>query len=167
MKPISNHVLKQPNTNERSIEELKIFWPYQTTNIPRYLVVTSTGEQPINLSIFEIQKLLSCAVGDIESAKKLRNGSVLVEVRNKIQADTALQMTNWVSQPVKVNAHRSLNMSWGIIRCREFRDFDEAEVLNALSAQGVTSAKRLMAKRNNMLEPTNTFVLTFGPPTPP
>jgi hypothetical protein len=108
---------------------------------------------------------LSCAVGDIKSAKKLRNGSVLIEVCNEHQADAALQMTNWVSQPVKVTAHRSRNTSRGIIRCREFRDCDEAEVLNA--CPWVTSAKRLLAKRNNVLKPTNTFVLTFGLPTPP
>ena len=36
-----------------------------------------------------------------------------------------------------------------------------------MSAQGVTSAKPLLSRRNNVLEPTNTFVLTFGLPTPP
>jgi hypothetical protein len=35
----------------------------------RSLVVASTEEQPINLSMFGIQKLLSCAVGNIKSAK--------------------------------------------------------------------------------------------------
>ena len=137
------------------------------TTFPRYLVVTATDEQPLNLSSFGLQKLLSCAVGDIKSAKMLRNGSVLVEVRNKNQADTALKLTNWVTQPVKVTAHRSLNMSRSIIRWREFRDCDDTEVLNALSSQGVISAKRWMSKRNNKLEPTNTFVLTFGLPAPP
>jgi len=127
----------------------------------------STDDKAINLSIFGIQKLLSCAVGDIKNAKKLRNGSVLIEVKNKRQADAALSMTNWVSQTVKVTPHRSLNSSRGIIRCREFRDCDDVEVLNALSAQGVTSAKRMLSKRNNVLVPTNTFILNFDLPTPP
>ena len=64
------------------------------STFPRYLVITTLDEQPINLSVFGIQKLLSCAVGNIISAKKLRNGSVLAEVRNKRQAEAALNMTN-------------------------------------------------------------------------
>ena len=103
-------------------------------------MVTTLDKQPINLSIFGIQKLLACAVGDFTSARELRNGSVLVEVQTKRQADAALNMSNWVSQLVKVTAHRSLNTRRGIIRCREFRDCDDTEVLNAPSSQGVSSA---------------------------
>jgi hypothetical protein len=73
----------------------------------RYLVITTLDEQPITLSIFGVHKLFSCAVGDIISAKKLLNGSVLAEVRNKRQADAALNITTWVSQSVKVTAHHS------------------------------------------------------------
>lgn len=152
---------------KRRAAESVSFSDEDESTFPSYLVAASVDDQPINLSIFGIQKLLSCAIGDIKSAKKLRNGTVLIEVRNKHQANAALKMTNWVSQPVKVTPHRSLNTSRGIIRCRDFRDCDDAEVLNALSSQGVTSAKRLMTKRNNALEPTNTFVLIFGLPTPP
>ena len=66
-----------------------------------------------------------------------------------------------------VTAHRSLNTSRGIIRCREFRDRDDAEVLNALSGQGVVAVKRLTVRRNGITEATNTFVLTFALPTVP
>jgi hypothetical protein len=62
-------------------------------NFPSFIVVESTNGQPIKLSIFGIQKLLKCAVGDVKSAKKLRNGSVLIEVACKAQADRALSMT--------------------------------------------------------------------------
>jgi hypothetical protein len=165
---MSSHNLTTPSdqSKKRRTEDLLTLSDDEAT-FPRYLVVSSTDVLPINLSILAIQKLLSCPVVDIKSAKKLHNGSVFIEVRIKNQADAALQITNWVSQPVKVTAHCSLNTSRGIICCREFRDCDEAEVLITLSAQGVTSAKRLMAKRNNVLEPKNSFVLTFGLPTPP
>jgi hypothetical protein len=53
-------------------------------------------------SIFAIQKLLKCAVGDVKSPKKLRNGAVLIEVTSKAQADKALKMTNWIDVQVKV-----------------------------------------------------------------
>ena len=81
------------------------------------------------------RKVIQMAVGNIKTAKKLRNGSVLLEVSSKVQADRALAMTNWIDTPVKVTAHRSLNSSKGVIRCREFRDCEDDEVLAALSTQ--------------------------------
>ena len=139
----------------------------RNTNFPRFLVVSARDEQPIKVSIFGIQKLLSCAVGEVKEANKLRNGSVLIEVKTKLQADNALSMSTWVDQAITVTAHRSLNTSRGIIRCREFRDCDDVEVLNALSGQGVVAVKRLTVRRNGNIEATNTFVLTFALPTVP
>jgi hypothetical protein len=140
-----------------------------STNVhfPRFLVVTAKDNQPIKLSIFGIQKLVSCAIGDVKEAKKLRNGTVLLEVKTQSQADKALSMSAWVDQEVQITAHRSLNTSRGIIRCREFRDSDDVEILNALGGQGVTAVKRLTVNRNGNIEPTNTFVLTFALPTIP
>ena len=40
-------------------------------NFPRFLVVSAKDEQPIKLSIFGIQKLVSCAVGEVKEAKTL------------------------------------------------------------------------------------------------
>ena len=34
------------------------------------------------------------------------------------------------------------------------------------SSQGVKSVRRISIQRNNYLIPTNTFILTFGRPTP-
>ena len=136
-------------------------------HFPRFLVVAARDSQPIKLSIFGIQKLVACAIGDIKEAKKLRNGTVLLEVKSQSQADKALAMSMWVDQEVEITAHRSLNTSKGIIRCREFRDSDDAEILNALGGQGVTAVKRITVNRNGITEPTNTFVLTFATPTAP
>jgi hypothetical protein len=110
---------------------------------------------------------LKCAVGDVEEAKKLRNGTVLIQVRTKVQATNALAMSTWIDQAITVTPHRSLNTSRGVIRCREFHDCDESEVLEALCNEGVTEVKRMMTKKNGMLEKTNTFIVTFGLPSPP
>jgi len=72
-------------------------------------------------------------------------------------------MHTWVDQSIVVIHHRSLNTSRGVIRCREFYDCDDAEVLEALSPQGV----RIVSKRNGMIEKTHTFVITFGIPSSP
>jgi hypothetical protein len=72
----------------------------------------------------------------LKMPKKLRNGSVLIEVACKAQADNALKMQMWVSTPAKVTAHRSLNTCKGVIRCRDLRDCSDAEVLEALESRG-------------------------------
>jgi hypothetical protein len=72
-------------------------------------------------------------------------------------------MTTWVDVEVKVSPHRSLNMSKGIIRCRDLRDCSEEEVLDA-QTEGVTNVKHIFANKNGAKQPTNTFVLTFAKP---
>ena len=134
---------------------------------PRFLVVAGKDDQPIKYSIFAIQKFLQCGIGDVKTAKKLQNGNVLVEVTTKKESDRALQMTNWFDTPISVTPHRSLNTSRGVIRCREFRDCEDGEVVDALQSQGVTAVKHIMANRDGKMEPTNTFILTFNLPTPP
>ena len=136
-------------------------------SFPRFLVVEPSTEEQIKHSIFAIQKILQCAVGAVKSAKKLRSGSVLIEVQTKAQADNAMAMQMWIDTPVKVSAHRSLNVSRGVIRCRDFRDCSDTEILDALRSQGVTTVKHIVSKRNGNPEPTNTIILTFNTPDAP
>jgi len=134
---------------------------------PRFLVVSANDGQPIKYSVFAIQKILQCAVGDVKTAKKLYNGSVLIEVSTKQESSKALTMSTWIDTPITVTAHRSLNSCRGVIRCRDFRDCSNDEILDALRSQGVTAVKHIIAKKNGKDEPTNTFILTFNLPTPP
>ena len=55
------------------------------TTFPRYLVVTATDEPAINLSVFGIQKLLSCAVDDIKSAKSCVTVQFLLKCEARIK----------------------------------------------------------------------------------
>ena len=133
----------------------------------RFFVIAAKDGNPIKYNIFAVQKFIQCGVGDVKVAKKLQNGTVLLEVSSKEHAQKAVNMTNWFDTPITVTPHRSLNTSRGVIRCRELRDCNDSEVLMALSSQGVVEAKHILTKRNDKLEPTNTFILTFKMPTPP
>jgi hypothetical protein len=155
------------NRRKRRAEQVLSSSDEEDVMFPRYLVVSSIDNEPIKLNIFGIHKLLSCAIGDVPEAKKLRNGSVLIQVTTKKQAEKAMAMTDWVNQEIKVSPHRSLNTSRGIIRSRELRDCSDDEVLEALSGQGVIAVRRIMFKKDDSMEPTNTIILTFGMPTPP
>jgi hypothetical protein len=63
--------------------------------------------------------------------------------------------------------HRSLNMSKGIIRCRDLRDCSDDEILDALRPEGVTNVKHIFPNKNVVKQPTNTFALTFAKPSVP
>lgn len=156
-----------PQKKRRADDSLIVSDDDSSSNYPTFLVVEPAEGHTINISIFGIQKLLKCAVGDVKSAKKLRNGCVLIEVASKAQAESALKMTIWIDTPLKVSAHRSLNTCKGIIRCRDLRDCSEEEVLEDLSHEGVTQVKHIYTKRNGASIPTNTFVLTFNRPVLP
>jgi hypothetical protein len=138
-----------------------------TATFPHFLIAETVDGQPLKYSIITISKLLQCAVGTVTSAKKLRSGSVLIEVANRHQAELALRLNTWIDVPMKVSPHKTLNTSRGIIRCREFRDCDDAEVKEALQSQGVIGVRHIFATRNGKKEATNTFILTFNSPTPP
>jgi len=88
--------------------------------------------------------------------------SILIEVRTKQKAENALSTEIWVAPSVTVTPNRSLSMRRGDIRCREFWDCEDSEVLNALSNQGITEVKRLLYKWNDYLKKTNTFIPDFG-----
>ena len=70
-----------------------------------FLVVETADGQPIRTSIFGIQKLIKCAVGDVKTATKLRNGTVLIEVASSSQAERVLAIKQWIDIPVKVTPH--------------------------------------------------------------
>jgi hypothetical protein len=139
----------------------------ESNSFSRFLVINTNNHEPMKFSIFAIQKLLKCADGDVANAKKLANGSVLLEVVSKHQEKCAWAMKTWIDVPISVTPHRSLNSSRGVIRCHEFRDCVDAEVLEALRTQGVTDVKHIMTKRNDKMEPSNTLIVTFNTSVPP
>jgi len=138
-----------------------------TTFAPFLVVEPVNKPETIGHSIFAVQKFATCAIGAIKSAKKMRSGSLLLEVQSKAQYDLAMKLTKWVDVDVKVSEHRGLNTCRGIIRCRDLRDCSEEDILEALQPQKVTAVRQIKTKKEGKMIPTNTFILTFHLPTPP
>jgi len=112
-------------------------------SFPHFLVVEATDSTPIKHSIFTIQKIFQCAVRNAKSAKKLRYGAVLVEVTSR--SERCLWRPGLIQK--SVSPHRSLNSSRGVIRCRDFRDCGDHEVMDALRSQGVIDVKHIQTKK--------------------
>ena len=78
--------------------------PEFTTNWPRFLVVSSSGDDKTlkNISPFAVNKGIEGVVGTPKGIKRLRSGDLLVEVSRSTQADNLLKTKTLADIPVKV-----------------------------------------------------------------
>ena len=140
-----------------------------STAFPRSLIIESTvPDQPLSkLSPFVIEKVLVGLAGSPKSVKKLRSGSLLVEVEKATHSKTLMKIKHFFNIPAKCVPHTSLNTSKGIIRCPDLSDISEEEIAMELADQNVTAARRITFFRDSVRRPTNTIVLTFNTATLP
>ena len=62
---------------------------------------------------------------------------------------------------VKISLHGSLNTSKGVIRCQNIGPCTDDEILDNLKSEGVMHVRNIQVRRNGVLRPTHTYVLTF------
>jgi len=136
---------------------------------PRFLVVQGTSvEFPLaKLNPFAIEKGIQGLAGTPVSVRRLRSGDLILEVAKKSHSDNLLRSGMLANCPVRVTAHRSMNSRKGVIRCRDLKDTSEKEILDGLSAQGVTEVKKISVLRDGNRCNTGTIILTFGLPVLP
>lgn len=136
---------------------------------PRFLLIQPTDKaKPLtSLSPFALYKGIQGLAGTPENMKKLRSGDVLVEVSKKAHCVGLLRSKILVGIPVKVSAHKTLNIKKGVVRSRDLQECNEDEILEHLKSQGVTEVKRIVISRNGNKIKTGTLILTFALPTLP
>ena len=83
-------------------------------------------------------------------------------MNNPAYANNLLKTTQIQGNPVKVYPHWNLNSSKGVIWAGHLKKDTDEEITEYLSSQGVTSAKRILTKRDGKLTPTDSFILTFN-----
>ena len=140
------------------------------TGSRKYLVVRcrNEGETLTKVSPFLIRRVFSAAVtGDILSAKKLRNGTLLVKTLNEAQSEKLLAMDNINGIPVEVQVHRTLNTCRGVITNYDLLYVSDDEIKEEMASQGVIDCRRLKTKKNGELVNSTSVVLTFSRDTLP
>ncbi|XP_048255091.1 uncharacterized protein LOC125381695 [Haliotis rufescens] len=143
--------------------------PVTFENWPRFLVISSLDDTPLKLNPFAVEKAIQGIAGDVEDAKRLRSGCLLIKCRRQKQAVSLLSIKTLANVPVVVSPHRSLNSSKGIVRDRGrfLADMNEDDILVELQSQNVIAVKRFSSKRNCEVTKTNTYLFTFGLPKIP
>ena len=141
----------------------------QPSNFPHFIIIESADENnPItNVSPFAIEKQLSGILGTPKSVKKLKNGTILVECGTRQQSENLLKNKTFVGHEVYIYAHKTLNSSRGVVRCKDLSYCTIEEIEENLRPQGVTAVKRVSVKRDNKTIQTNTYFFSFNSPTVP
>ncbi len=136
---------------------------------PRFLIIQSASADHniCKISPFLIFQSLKSLSGEPKSVKKLRNGTLLVELTREIHSELLLKADMLANIPIKVNAHQSLNFSKGVIRHSDLDGSSESEMQENLASQGVTKVDRISVHRDGKLIPTNTYIPTFNCPNLP
>ena len=156
------------STDEESITYTKKTKVTTSNTWPRFLIISSTDDGALKkLSPFAIQKGLFGLAGEPKSVKKLKDGSLLVECRTDSHSKCLLKATSLCNIHIKVTPHPSLNTVKGVIRSRDLEGVSDDEMCENLSSLGVSTVKRIMVRRNDILVPINTFILTFRKHTLP
>lgn len=153
----------QPTPNSKIIET--------TPNTPKYLVVSRIDDDPaVNMnrvSPFLIKKSISDCAGENITITKFKDDTLLLRCTSR-QAVQLLKLTSFYNQmKVKVEEHKTLNLSKGVIMCRDLKYCSDEEIKENLASQNVTDIYRTQRKVNGELKSTISFILTFQPPELP
>ena len=145
--------------------------PSQNANFPRFIVMKPTyADQPLTkLSPFAVEKSILGRYGTVKQVKKLKDGSLLIEVEKYIQAQLILDTQTFLDIEVDADAHHSLNVSKGVIRDHhhDLQNMSDEDIRRELSSQGVLKVTRFILKKDGKDIKTNTLFVTFDSPTPP
>lgn len=115
-------------------------------------------------SCFLINKALETHIGSGSTVRRLRDGSLLIKVKNSKQAQllASMQSLGGVIK-VKVAEHATLNHCKGVIYCDDLRDLPEDEILEGLQSQKVTEVYKIKRKDKTSGQMVNTAlcIITF------
>lgn len=138
------------------------------TVLPHYLIISRTDDGTFEKSNpWKIEENLTNLVGPVKNCVKSR-GNLQVEVKNSAQASKLLQLKNFMSLPINVSPHKTMNSAQGVVQHPDLLYCSEQEIVEGLQQQGVTHARKM--KRNfpdGQKKDTSTVVLTFNTPIVP
>ena len=85
----------------------------------------------------------------------------------KTHEKTLLQMKTFCNLKCSVTPHSSLNTLKGFVRCPTLSKVTLEHIIEFMGGQGVTCVRRIIVRRDIVIKPINTFVLSFNTPILP
>lgn len=133
-----------------------------------FILSAADGSSLSAINPFLLGKAVEIQVSSVAELRKLRNGTILIKAADSKQA-TALQKMKRIGETdIKVEVHRSLNFSKGVVRCKELSYCTNEEILEELKSQWVVGCSNISVKSDfGDRRKTNTYILTFRSTSPP
>lgn len=131
---------------------------------PKYLVASATNSnRPLNkYSCFAVHKALKNISTEIVSISELRDGNLLLLVKNNNIAKKFISTTNLIGVcNVKIELHNNLNCTKGTIYAPCLNEVAESEIIENLSEQGVVSVFKFPKFVDGKSTPSGVVLLTF------
>ena len=158
-----------PLVNNRIDTTLQTIWQTESQGWSRFLVISPLNKEDnlTKLSPFRILNSIK-STGMKNTPRKVSkqgSGCILVEVKDSADSTQLQSCKELAGIQVKVEPHRTLNSSKGVVKSRELQGSTEEEMVQYIS--GVTHARCIKVRRDGKEIPTNTWILTFNSATPP
>ncbi|GBN72308.1 hypothetical protein AVEN_120314-1 [Araneus ventricosus] len=107
----------------------------QCNAFPKFFVISSDESSLKFVSPVVIYKTITGLIVEVSNIRKLNNGHLFIEVKNKQQSENIAQIKKIGEFEVNIAVHRSLNHSRGVISEREFQGDLEDDILDCLKDQ--------------------------------
>ena len=123
---------------------------------PAYLYVKRVdGGSLRHVNPFQIRRDIQEATQtDVQSAKTLRSGALLVHTFTHYQTKRVLAISTLAKHRVTAILADSLNTAQGVLKCEALASLDNQEILQELAPQGVRMVERLRSRNPENPNPT-------------
>lgn len=127
-----------------------------------FLVLQAEDNHSLPKNPFIVGKSIQEAAGEIERAHTEANRSrYVLKIRKVEQVKKLLAVTKLLDEtPVKVAYHPTLNFTKCVVTCWEAIDMKESELMEYLAPQGVTQVYRMTKKKDGLVTPLPTLIVT-------
>ena len=107
-----------------------------------FILSAADGSSLSSISPFLLGKAVKVQAGSVADIRKLRNGTILVQTKDTKQADALQRLKKVGDTSIKVEAHRTLNYSKGVVKCTDLMFSSSEEIVKELRSQGVVACKK-------------------------
>jgi hypothetical protein len=152
---------QNPHNSGNGVNFLEI---YEHEHWPKFFIVNGVQERLSALDPITIAEAIEEFIGEPEDTTMLRSGSLLVQCRNRNQADKIESLKFIGKSPVKVIKHPRLNSCKGVVFSNEsFKCTDEKLKSYLENKYGITDVYRMRPRGDNSQLIIVTFPSKFLP----
>ena len=168
---LPGEVLRTSGSREEMLADLECqtssFFNKQT-HFPQFFIINFPGLAiHSDMNIMQLEVDLLAKIGSLARMAKQSRSSILIQIKQASQISKVNSPTSLAGHSVTVSLDHTLSHARGIVRSKAMTSFNETQLLDRLSPQGVSHITRLSAFEQGSKTPSTNFILTFKSSTLP